>query len=1109
MGQQKQNQCHVCEKVFKLKTSLKVHLNRHVGRKFACEICKKTFLASYSLKIHLQTHKGHKPFSCSCCDATFNTREQLQQHRKFHKNTTKEYIQRFSKPGFTLEEAKKSHTRKVQCVLCGKLFASLTSYNRHRWKHLGRRFYCTKCPKSFTSSSAMKCHDIIIHEGLKPWECSICGLKFGRKTHLQRHEFVHTGRRDYMCEHCGKGFSSNQNVRTHINQIHEKRTPLFPCDVCKKQYKSKNTLKQHLKIHNNQRDFKCKLCSRAFIQKISYQDHMKGHEKGESLRKRACFVKPTEFCHLCKKAFANKTGLRRHIRKHELGQLKREKKLHQVSHDTNSYMYHTIVDIKDHPAETFKSFLSSEHASKMRGAVERSLTLNHNDTELVKVIVDDKFAVRKKVLHKYLIVPNFKDEISDEAIVSGCQKPVESTSIVDDTSVFNLNCNDKKKTDAFSYSSAVSEQLIVSNANFKNKNKKVAISSEESHVNEFDFGEDTVDLDIGEFTAGADDHDEASIVGVHGNQDQNREIAGCKSRDSSGSVNIIPLSSLSTKPDWITIRTRSEDCKDTKVDTSVIYKNSKARSTGKQRISETVKSVINVNALESQEGSNNGRTSLIESSVQTVKENKEQLRHANKLRIEKNPRKIMKKTCKRNIMFRKRKCHVCYKNFTTFSLAKFHSQKHTNDKVEKCEICEYPFKRLSGCIVKKACKCSPKCPLCSKMFPSKLTLYSHMKFEHEPVAKEKNLTKISASGKDDIKIKNKNCVEVLEKCVGTYEERKRSKPSVRPMYECEICPEKMNSRLDHAHHMRNEHGIEKPVKCDLCGVGFQSDSGLNKHKKKHISGTADITIIRHYMCNICGRSYTTNDSLKSHMLLHKNPTPFECPVCANKFTRQCHLKRHMKSKHEGLKQLHCEHCGKAFVDKWALKCHMRSHTGEKPYACKLCEKSFITASSRNVHIKQMHEKLRPFACTRCGADFTAKKSLEHHLSRHEKEDRMNPESVNYDPNFKARVIPVKKMAPKNMYCDLCGRTFTSKKGLQTHRKQRCPKFRNNVTSNMKVHGTNSETLPYSGNSEIPVNIHVRNGMTSLANTISQSTLTYTTTVINVQGSELKLTVSKI
>ena len=55
-------------------------------------------------------------------------------------------------------------------------------------------------------------------------------------------------------------------------------------------------------------------------------------------------------------------------------------------------------------------------------------------------------------------------------------------------------------------------------------------------------------------------------------------------------------------------------------------------------------------------------------------------------------------------------------------------------------------------------------------------------------------------------------------------------------------------------------------------------------------------------------------------------------------------------------ELQCTICKKWLGSKLLLGDHMRTHTGERPYKCDFCPKSFTSSKSVGLHRKRMHHE---------------------------------------------------------------------------------------------------------------------------------------------------------
>ena len=63
--------------------------------------------------------------------------------------------------------------------------------------------------------------------------------------------------------------------------------------------------------------------------------------------------------------------------------------------------------------------------------------------------------------------------------------------------------------------------------------------------------------------------------------------------------------------------------------------------------------------------------------------------------------------------------------------------------------------------------------------------------------------------------------------------------------------------------------------------------------------------------------------------------PYSCDQCEKTFATNGKLTRHT-----GEMPYSCDTCEKAFSEQIALYIHKRIHTGEKPYSCGTCKKTF-------------------------------------------------------------------------------------------------------------------------------------------------------------------------
>jgi len=179
---------------------------------------------------------------------------------------------------------------------------------------------------------------------------------------------------------------------------------------------------------------------------------------------------------------------------------------------------------------------------------------------------------------------------------------------------------------------------------------------------------------------------------------------------------------------------------------------------------------------------------------------------------------------------------------------------------------------------------------------------------------------------------------------------------------CSVCGEQCPTQRALQRHVLSCHdGATKPrVSCDECEKTFTSASTLYHHKRAiHGSG-------KPYKCTQCGAQFNFSHSLKLHVLKHAGRRPHQCQTCFKSYLTASHLKYHVDAIHSTAKHFVCNICHKSFPYKTSYKLHRRLHTGDRPFTCSTCGKSFITRGAlrehEKIHASGNSESHRQYQC---------------------------------------------------------------------------------------------------------------------------------------------------
>ena len=328
----KPHECKICEKSFREKYDLKVHINTKLHKKrvlesdgsipeptvenqnqiildirdeetvrraianigkcsekkerssgqVICPVCGGSYKGKWKLDRHIRTAHQDKVelIKCDLCDFSSKNPEEMEKHiTSLHPEVCS------------------------SCEICGKVFSTAKALERHTIANHERKD-CELCNITFKQVRQLQEHMASVHELYH--YCDKCDFKSATKYQLADHKrFKHERGKEIECNQCDSKFNWNAALQLHIKMVHEKAR--YKCEICGYTNSNNHSVKEHILVIHAGQKFVCKECGQSFDSRARLVTHkVNVHDPKEKIS-----VK----CDQCDNIYNRRSAMLRHKRK--------------------------------------------------------------------------------------------------------------------------------------------------------------------------------------------------------------------------------------------------------------------------------------------------------------------------------------------------------------------------------------------------------------------------------------------------------------------------------------------------------------------------------------------------------------------------------------------------------------------------------------------------------------------------------------------------------------------------------------------------------------------------------------------------------------------------